>query len=434
MVVLLKLLEKMKNNILIISHYFPPIPGVGGRRWTKFVKHLSRKEDQKIHVISAKNNFKNIQSSFEDELKTIDFKHTVLDSKYPKYLERVEFKKSTLKSKIMFRIQHYLIKKKIKGNYWDLSVFWQSHFDKTIPDIISSEKIEKIIISGPPYRYVEYACKLKNQFPYLEIILDYRDPWNDFNNPKTFEKERHEFEINLEKNTLKQVDKIITVSEFQKLLILEKEPNCAPIFIIPNGYDSDDYLKDIEQKKESTKITLAHFGTLHQQKDYYWIPFFKAFKKLKIENPKVYSKLNITLIGYTPPKIIQFIKNNHLDVEITGMLPPNKAFNILNQADVAIWFKYDGSPGDFATKFGDYVALKKFMWAFSVKGAVTKYIEENKIGKVFYRNQSNLEQEIYESFLNIENKNNRIFDSEYNSESLDIVNITKQLLDVIYSN
>ena len=431
MVVLLKLLEKMKNNILIISHYFPPIPGVGGRRWTKFVKHLSRKEDQKIHVISAKNNFKNIQSSFEDELKTIDFKHTVLDSKYPKYLERVEFKKSTLKSKIMFRIQHYLIKKKIKGNYWDLSVFWQSHFDKTIPDIISSEKIEKIIISGPPYRYVEYACKLKDIFPNLQIILDYRDPWNDFNSPKKFEKTRHDFEINLERQSLKNVDKIITVSEFQKSLILKKEPNSAPIHIIPNGFDPDDYEMNSNEPKMNPMINITHFGTLHFQKDYYWIPFFNAYHRLKTCNPDIYENINLNLIGYCPKEILDYIKLKELNVITTGMIPPREAFKYLQNTDIALWFKYDGSPGDYATKFGDYIALKKFMWTFSVKGAVTEHIIENRIGKVFYRDDKDLENHIYDSFLKIENINDREFNYNYNSERLNISNLTEELIKVL---
>ena len=419
----------MKLNILVISHYFPPMPGVGGRRWTKFTKYLSKKKEINVHVISAKNNITNIKSSFESELNEIDFTHTALSSNYPSYLERVDFKKSTLISKVMFRVQHFLIKKKVKGNYWDLSVFWNNHFDKTIPDIIDSDKINKLIISGPPYRYVEYACLLKDKFPEIEIILDYRDPWNDFNNPKTFEKSRHDYEIYLEKKILKKVDKIITVSEFQKSHILKLEPQASPVFVIPNGYDLDDY--KIQPPIYSPKITLTHFGTLHHQKDYYWIPFFKAYLRLKNSKPELYNKVKINMVGYMPPVISHFISDHNLDVIIHGMLPPKEAFNILNQADIALWFKYDGSPGDFATKFGDYVALEKFMWTFSVKGAVTDLIEQHKIGKIFYRNSKDLEQDIFNEFLNIENKTRRTFNSNYDSSTLNIESLTKELIKVL---
>ncbi len=431
MVTLLKLSEKMRNSLLIISHYFPPKPGVGGRRWIKFSKYLIKSNLFNIYVVSASQTNKHLNSSYTDDLKKISLNHTIIDSNYPKYLELLDFKKSTLLSKIMFRLQHFLIKKKFKGNYWDFSINWKPHFKTKIPNIIQQNDIKKLIISGPPYRYVEYACNLKNKFPKLEIILDYRDPWNDFNNPKTFEKERHNFEINLEKQILKKVDKIITVSEFQKSLILKREPDCAPIYIIPNGYDPDDYIIENKVKTDLNQITISHFGTLHQQKVYYWKPFFKAYLTLKKENITLYNKINIKLIGYTPTEIIKFIKKHNLDVKIFGMLPPKEAIKLLHSCDIALWFKYDGSPGDFATKFGDYIALKKFMWVFSVKGTVTDYIEKNKIGKVFYRNTKNLEKEILNEFKNIDNITNRQFNSHYDSNILNIENITKELIKVI---
>lgn len=421
----------MKNNILIISHYFPPIPGVGGRRWTKFVKYLCKKTDSKVYVISAKNKIKGVKSSFEKELASINFKHYTLPSNYPVYLERVDLKKITLHSKIMFRVQHYFIKKRVKGNYWDLSVFWEKHFKQTIPNIIKSEKINKLIISGPPFRYVTYASQLKIDFPELDIILDYRDPWNDFNNPKTFSKKRHEFEINLERNTLRKVDKIITVSDFQKTLIKEKEPNSAPIYVIPNGYDKDDYNIDPITPEKGSKINITHFGTLHFQKDYYWIPFFNAFEKLKIKHNDIYNQIDINLIGYCPQQIIDFISQKRLRVNITGMIPPTEAFEQLNKADIALWFKYDGSPGDFATKFGDYVAFKKYMWTFSIKGAVTSHIDKHRIGKVFYRDNKDLENEIYESFIGCVDRSKNQFNKKYNSSRLDISNLTDKLITVI---
>ena len=78
-------------NLLVISHYFPPVPGVGGRRWAKFVKYLSRKENVNVYVVSAENTVKHVKSSFEEELKDVDFKHLVLPSNYPKYLSFLEF-------------------------------------------------------------------------------------------------------------------------------------------------------------------------------------------------------------------------------------------------------------------------------------------------------------------------------------------------------
>lgn len=421
----------MSLNILIISSYFPPVPGVGGRRWAKFVKYLSRKDEVNVYVVSAKNTVQNIKSSFADELKNVNFKHMQLPSNYPKYLEFLEFWKPTFFRKVMFRAQLFYLKRRVDGNYWDFSVLWEAHFKKTIVDIIRKEGVTKLIVSGPPYRYIKFAHGLKAEFPNLELILDYRDPWNDFNDPFPITEDRHEYERSLEKEMLEKVDKIITVSAFQKSLIEKNQPNSAPIYLVPNGFDHEDNQSNIRQKESSDKIKLVHFGTLHYLKDYYWVPFFKAYARLKNERPEIYEQLEISLVGYCPEQVSSFITELDLDVKIHGMLEPFVAYGELNQADVALWFKYDGSPGDFATKFGDYISINKFMWTFSVKGAVTEHIEQHKIGKVFYRDNADLESTIYDALLNVQKAENRIFNPNYDASALQIVNLTNQLLNVL---
>lgn len=418
-------------NLLVISHYFPPVPGVGGRRWAKFVKYLSRKDNINVHVVSAENTVQHVKSSFAEELKEVDFNHHILPSHYPKYLSFLEFEKPTLFRKVMFKAQLFQLKKKVKGNYWDFSVRWKKNFEKTIPDLIRESKIDKVIVSGPPYRYIANTYQLKQEFPDLEVILDYRDPWNDFNDPFPISEERHEYERKLEKEMLQKVDKVITVSEFQKRLILETEPQ-ANVFVVPNGFDSEDAATTkIRTKEPSDKIKLVHFGTLHYLKDYYWIPFFKAYSQLKKERPELYEQLEIGLVGYCPQQVSNYIEELELDVKIHGILEPFVAYGELNQADVALWFKYDGSPGDFATKFGDYISMNKFMWTFSVKGAVTDYIEEHQIGKVFYRNDQDLQKTIYQALLKLNNPADRTFNPEYDSSELQIVNLTEQLIEVL---
>ena len=45
-----------KQHILLISYTFPPHPGIGGRRWAKFSKYLS-KLNYIVHVIHVANPF-----------------------------------------------------------------------------------------------------------------------------------------------------------------------------------------------------------------------------------------------------------------------------------------------------------------------------------------------------------------------------------------
>ena len=118
-------------------------------------------------------------------------------------------------------------------------------------------------------------------------------------------------------------------------------------------------------------------------------------------------------------------------INIHAMMDPEMAFQELSKADIALWFKYDGSPGDFATKFGDYISMKKIMWTFTVKGEVSEYIEEHKIGKVFYRSNENLTETIYSELLKIDDSSNYQFNSKYDNSGLTIQNLTEELVRVI---
>lgn len=421
----------MKLGILVISSYFPPVPGVGGRRWAKFVKYLSRLEEVNVHVVSAKNTVKQVKSSFQTDLLSANFKHTTLPSNYPYYLELLEFSKANFWRKIMFRYQLFFLKKKVAGNYWDFSIFWDRHFKETIPAIIIQDKISKVVVSGPPYRYIKYAVELKKRFPELEIILDYRDPWNNFNEPPPIGQDRINYERNLEKEMLQSVDKIITVSPFQKRIIQQIQPQSAPIYVITNGFDPEDYEFRERRPQLGKKVKFVHFGTLHVLKDYYWKPFFLAYLRLKNEKPDVYQNTEIQLVGYCPPQIEAFIQEHKLEVQIHGILDPFDAYNILNVSDVALWFKYDKSEGDFATKFCDYIAVEKFMWTFSVKGEVTEYVEKNQIGKVFCRDDQNLEVSIFKAFLDAQEAENRLFNPQFDNSAHNIKDLSNQLLTVL---
>jgi hypothetical protein len=73
------------------------------------------------------------------------------------------------------------------------------------------------------------------------------------------------------------------------------------------------------------------------------------------------------------------------------------------------------------------------MWTFSVKGHVTNYIETHKIGKVFYRDNEQLEASIYSAFLEAQKKENRTFNPEFDNSAHNIKDLTNQLLSVLKS-
>jgi len=423
----------MSRNILVISYYFPPTPGVGGRRWAKFVKYLSKDPSTNIFVVSCTNTVKEKVSSYGDDLKGVDFKHIFFSPRYPLYMQNMEFPRRTIIARIGFRFQRLATMLLAKGNYYDYTVFWKSYFKNEVPALINKNNIDTIIISGPPFRYVYYCLEIKKKYNNVQIVLDCRDPWCDPNHPPVMSLRRHNFESGAEKIVLESVDKILAVSNFQKKMLEQKSDSIAPVFVLRNGLDLSDIPTNLEKKNpDDTTIRIAHFGVMHATKDYYWMPFVEAIKILKTRKPELFERLELDFIGLCPEIVLTALRKTGVKVNAFGLMDIDNAYRKLNLADIVLWFKYDGSAGDFATKFGDYIALKKFIWTFSVEGEVTEHIEENEIGKVFYRSDPHLEETILNEMLQLDNPDLRIFDVNYKAESLELTSLTKSLFDILY--
>ncbi len=423
----------MKRKLLLISYVFPPLPGIGGRRWAKFVKYLEKKNIE-LHVVFASNPYLE-QSTYLSELPQNNLHLYPLNCNYPKFLQQ---NPNNLIQKIISKFQLFRVKTLTKGNYFDRSIKWNKYFLNQIPKIIINHNINKVVVSGPPFHYFLFALQLKKKFP-IELIFDYRDPWSDFNvgfdNPDVSKGSRYEYELFNEKLVLQKADKVLCVSNFQKQLLKAKifSKSFKPI-IISNGFDKQDF--DFDNSLENRdEILISHVGSLHNKKSHYYLPLLRAVKKLKETNIQ-YCKIKFDFIGNVPEDLIEFINKNELHdiVTLKGQLSHKDAIKNISISDIVLWFKFDESSGDYATKFYEYVYLKKFIWVFSVQGTVTNFIIKNRIGKVFLKNNSlNLEHQIYLELLNLLEKPPK-FNGNFNTDKYDLEIISEKLINSIWEN
>lgn len=426
------------NKLLIINYNFPPYPGIGGRRWAKFSKFLSRK-GKEVHVVCATSPFKNA-STYLNDVNLKEIKVHQLPYNYYKYLLVTP---ETILEKLISKIQYQIARKKTKGNFFDKSILWEKYFNNEIPSIIQKEKINKVIISGAPFSYFVFALNMAKKLKTIELIIDYRDPWSDFNigydNPEVGVGPRYEFELNQEKYVLRNASKIFCVSEFQKKLLQEKVlEKKLDINVLPNGYDKEDVLVDsIKDDDINVKkyITISHVGTLNYEKSIYYKALLNAFKILKEKNYNIFQQLKLEFAGPVADDLLSLIFKYNLkdDVKCYGVLSHKEAINKIKNADIVLWFKFDQSPGDFATKFYEYVYFKKFLWVFSLEGEVTEFVRKNKIGKVFIKEcEDELTNKIYKELINLPSLQYK-FNIEFDTTSYDIENITDKLINEIWN-
>lgn len=139
----------------------------------------------------------------------------------------------------------------------DARVIWNKRAYKAAHRILQKNDHRIVITSGPPHSTHLIGMKLKKKFP-VKWIADFRDPWTTIDYLK---KMKRSFFIEwidrfLEQKAVHNSDLIISINR-QILHDLKAE---SKGFIIPNGFDPEDFATDIEQSID--KFIIGYFGNI----------------------------------------------------------------------------------------------------------------------------------------------------------------------------
>ncbi|MDF2452228.1 MAG: hypothetical protein K0S26_1732 [Bacteroidota bacterium] len=366
-----------QKHILVISYTFPPYPGIGGRRWSKFAKYLKRK-GYIVHVICSENPHEKT-SEWVKDIEGIDVHRLPLN--YPQSL--ILFPQ-TIFGKIQYRLDKLIVQLRSKGNYYDRALFWKKQLAVKATDLINKYDIKNVMATGAPFHLLSHTVKLKEVFPDLNVIIDFRDFWaKDLSlsalggmSPK-----RVANEIEMERNTVQRANHILTVADEMTSYFeaISKNKNCHTIL---NGFDEEDFisLNDIP-KGQSEKIKFVYTGNLYNETNYVFLPFADALAKLKSENQDLYSQVEFNFYGTYPKEYLGLVKSRHLDVvTFHNSIPLSMALQKINDADYCMLFLNNTYSFSLSTKFCEYIALKKKIVLFSSEGRASEFIKENKLG------------------------------------------------------
>jgi glycosyltransferase involved in cell wall biosynthesis len=381
------------KSILIISYVFPPFPGIGGRRWAKFCKYLSR-QGNSVYVLAAKNPLKK-ESVWNEDISGIPSDRLKrCDARYPKALLTSP---ASFWGKIKYSVAIRVIKIFVKGNYYDRSIFWQGQIKAQLKKIISEKKIKHVIASGPPFSLCYHTALEIDKYPDVKFYMDYRDPWNledwGYQDPSMASGKRYKEELRKEAFCLKKFHKVFTVSEFSKNKYFNKiDPGGrSKLHVIKNGYDEDDFFNakdqnspiDISYQLQSKygKIKVVHIGTIGIDHIDSFELFLKGLVFLQENNMELFSKLDVSFYGNVADDLKKRARKYGLNsISFFSPVVNNIAIQKILESDICLWFKFKQSSGDFATKFYEYVRLRKYILLFSTPGEVSEYIKNNALG------------------------------------------------------
>lgn len=362
-------------KVLIITFTFPPYSGIGGRRWAKFAKYL-KKNGNEVEVIAAKSGFEK-KSSWTKDVENINVSYH--NSGYPKGLT---INPKSIFEKIIYRLSLVYVKMKSEGNYYDKSALWGKDIRELVNDKINVG-IDTVYVSCAPFQLAYHLLPLVKKHKETKWVVDFRDPWTTNRTSYGFEglsNERQQFEINAEKEVVKNYDEVISVAEpmtdYFKTLDSNNPNKFKTIF---NGFDPDDFPpRKHNQVPNPDNYTFVFAGTLYGKA----VPAFKMFcqavEHLKKESPALYNKLKFNFIGMDKELLI-YLK--HPNVSIQPFVPFEEVRDYLYTANAGLLFLTPDIDWSYSTKFTDYMGSGIQVVVVSEKESVTgNYCEKNQIG------------------------------------------------------
>ena len=424
-----------KLNILIITYYWPPSGGSGVQRWMYFAKYLKKLGCNPVVLTVdpkyASYNLKDL--SLYSQIKDIETHKTFS----LEVLSLYSFLKSGNKTKSI--PQSYIPNKSIFDkitSFIRLNLFipdsrigWNYFAFQKAKKIISNNKIDYVITTGPPHSSHLIGEKIYKKYK-LKWIVDLRDPWSEL----FYLKDRFRFNfskklnVKLETNVIEKADAIITtVGDRYHKILKAKITNPEKIHQVYNGYDKLNYDK-IEEIKPK-KFNIVFTGMLTQNHNYETF-----YEVLKILNPKQNNlNLILTFAGRIDKKIIK-IYSNKIELHNKGYIDHNNAISTIKSSHLLINFNYKNTEETdmISGKLIEYLASGSPIINFSNSAKESEIVLKTS-PKSFNANNNNINQVVtfikseYSEWLEGRYKKQNLI----NINSLSRENLTKKLFDII---
>ncbi|MEK0420636.1 MAG: hypothetical protein RLZZ161_487 [Bacteroidota bacterium] len=397
---------------LIVSYTFPPMRGVGGRRWAKLSNALCE-SGQEVHVFCAK------PELGETSLWNVHYSLIVnrFPKKYPQIINRVP---THLFDKIHYRLSLFILKLITKGNYYDRGVFWEKHFEY-IYAYMQKNSIRNLIVTGGPFSLLYYAAKLKVLHPEIKYLADIRDEWgaNEFYGFGLLRENRKIEECKRLKFTLQHADRVLVPYPYMKEKYTQKVPDSAnKIKILPHGVDAV-FFRDKKIAQKHDTINLVNFGSIHSGQE-------EAMTVLA----SVLAKIPVHIQFYTHEKKYEYIftSANTIPYQITYHNPveEKKVAEILSESDAALLFIPNHFKDSISTKFMEIIATRTPIVAIGKEGEASEFIIKNKLG-VFISYS-----DIHFRILNLKAELNSLnYNDSFDTSPYHFSNQAKQVLNIL---
>ena len=349
---------RKEKKILILSFYFAPSAMVGGKRFT-FLSKIIQENYPELHVLTLREKY---FTSRDDSLSSVGVIHHT--GMYPPYT----IKNSNIFKRIFNRL------------WWDgYLCFVDPYSGWILPGLLKSlriikdKKIDLVIATGPPFSSMVIGLLL-NLVTGVELILDYRDPWTNFDSKfyrNVWVKKINDF---LERVAIRRASALVFCTRVMKDNFIKKlgKYTKAASYVVTNGFHSTDNIQPLSLGKNRKNMVDAgaFYGErkirllaepIHQllkegviNKDNFC---FHIFGELKNDDRAVIGKYDLQ------------------DVIIEHPIVPHKQLlRYLKAADVLVLMISNKMSYSISYKFYDYLSVRKPILAIVPENAAMEQV------------------------------------------------------------
>jgi glycosyltransferase involved in cell wall biosynthesis len=258
-------------------------------------------------------------------------------------------------------------------------ILWVPFAVRKARKIIRQYGIDAVLITAPPFSAFVAGTRLKQEFPHIKLIADFRDEWLTFylqdfdfqNSPHT---RRRAEEI--ERETIERSDLVVAVTESSLQEIRRRYPEQpdAKFVCLHNGYDPDVVTPFPPHRRADDKVIVMHVGTVYKTASpkYY-------LDALDAQPEEIRSRFETRFIGRISEDLRDVFQNRKTEIKLLGFMAQTHALQAVAEADyLLLTMTNDISlPG----KLFEYLAMGRPILALSrSQGEVRRILETTRTG------------------------------------------------------
>lgn len=266
----------------------------------------------------------------------------------------------------------------------DPQVTWFPVLTRAARRIVRDRGIDLVLITAPPFSNLLLVEKLRKEFPYLAIVVDFRDEWLttsfDLVSFLFSSSERaRSFARSAEASAVTGATAVVTVTEAARREIRSRYPQepDSKFHLIPNGFDATRLSRSVlsPEPRQDARIVVTHIGTVYASTEPSTL--VEAVQSLP---PEVKSRFKLRFIGHIEElRFREALQQLGEMVELKGYLPQREALAAMNETDYVLLINHD--PLNVGGKFYDYVGGgKPILGAVHPEGETRRLLEGLRAG------------------------------------------------------